>query len=89
MLIAQKEKVSEDAIRAAQKEVAIFRTEVFDLLLNKLYSRLERWFALTSSHQQQAFIDAIISPHELVGLFVREEDPVVSPDKVNSVIPDI
>ena len=89
LLITQKEKFSEDAIRSAQKEVILLRTEGFDILLGRLYSRIERWISLTSVHQQQAFIDSIISPHELLKLFTVGESPEVTAKMIESEVPDI
>jgi len=48
VLITQKEKISNETSTGAQKEVAILQSEVFDQLLGRLYSRLERWNELRS-----------------------------------------
>jgi hypothetical protein len=86
VLITQKEKFSEDALRVAIKEVTLFRTQEFDYLLDRLYSRIESWSTLTSTHQQQAFIDSVISPHELFELFRPSEEPVVTSERINSTL---
>ena len=86
LLITQKEEFSPEALKAASKEVLLFKTQEFDHLLNLLYHRIEAWSRLASDRQRQAFIELVISPHELVELFTPGDDPVLTNARIDSTI---
>ena len=89
VLITQKEEFSPDALRVAPGQVRLCKVIEFTKLLDKLYSRIERWATLTTTHQRQFFIDSIISPHELLAVFKPQDKPELSAQLIDEVIADI
>lgn len=86
VLITQKEEFSADALRVATKEVVLFRTQDLDHLLNKLYNRVEAWSRLPSDRQRQAFVELVISPHELIDIFTLSDEPLITSSRIGKAI---
>lgn len=89
LLITQKEDFSEDALRVASNKVLLIRAMEFDVLMSKLYSRLQRWSTLNTEHQRQSFFDSVVSPYEIVNIFSPRAESVISSEIISKTIPDI
>jgi hypothetical protein len=88
VLITQKETFSADALRVASDEVSLFRVEEFNYLLDKLYSRMDKWSLFTTSHQRHVYIDSVISPHELLKVVTPREDALVTKAIIDESVPN-
>lgn len=89
LLITQKEMFSEKALTNARDAVRLIDVETYAYLLDKLYSRIDRWGSFTTPHQRYAFVDRVLSPSELSVLWRPQKDPGVTKEEIDRIVPAI
>ena len=89
LLVTQKQTFSEKAITNARKRVRLLNVEECAYLLDKLYARIDRWESFTTPHQRYSFVDRVLSPSELSGLWKPREDPRITKEEIDKIVPTI
>jgi hypothetical protein len=86
ILITQKETFSPKAVEIAKQQVQLIKVSEFNILMDFLYDRLDKWSSLSTPHQKFYFIDSIVSPYELQKMFIPSDRPIVMSSQIKEAI---
>jgi len=89
LLVTQKETFSDKALVNAKNTVRLLNVETYTYLLDKLYTRIAQWGSFTTPHQQYSFIDRVLSPSELLDLWRPQENPCITKEEIDKIVPNI